>query len=474
MHHPFHLIGLSLLMGLFVLSLQKTVNSREEIGLSESSEEKSGPILSEADDSTTNEAATATLQELHDLGLLPDVEKLMNRMRQEVEAKYDSPGVRELTPFLERNDPEALITYLGDDYDPKMVVYEKDGTTLMHMAARYDADRVVKMLVYRGGLIDVKNKYGKWPLEKSLGMDSIHDVEPRKAAEVLIRSGADLTLSNGGGITALHLAARNGRPKLIELLISKGANVNAKQYNGDMPLHLAIRECLQAGRYGTEGRYFSAIRALLDHGARINDQGANQLASMDIAKPQQNQELIKLLAEYGGETTLELDLEQAIYSRDIDYFKKNHSEASDREMGARLLRVAAIHGEPEIITYLLTLGVPVDASTPNGITPLHLCGPTGSLEAARVLIDYGAGVNSQDEDGSTPLHFAAEMRFIANRDSDRLQTALLFIRKGAEVNVRNNLGETPLDMATESGFEEMAQLLRENGGVSGTTLEEEE
>ena len=404
MQLPIRLFSSCLLLGIFGVSIPHYANSRDggadeavSVEQTESSDEQSLFVRIATDMMSTTATIERPKLDISDPDRFAEDKKWADEVRRrqlESIEKDKSPGVRELIPVLRQNAPEVLSKHLGDDFDPNEVVYERDGTTLMHMAADYDADRVVKMLVDRGGLIDVKNKYGKSPLRISLGMDSIHDVEPREAAEVLIRSGADITLSNARGVTALHLAAENGRPELIELLISKGANVNAKQYNGDTPLHLATRECLKAGRYGTEGRYFSAIRALLDHGSQVNDQGANRHAPMDIAKLQQHQELLKLLAEYGGETTLELDLEQAIYSGDIDYFKKNYSEDSDREMGGRLLKVAAFDGEPEIITYLLTLGIPVDASSSKMITPLHSSAITGSLEAARVLINYGADVNS--------------------------------------------------------------------------------
>src|SRR5688500_9271340 len=51
-----------------------------------------------------------------------------------------------------------------------------------------------------------------------------------------LEQGADANTVNEYGVSALHLAAREGNAKLIGLLIKSGANVNVKDRSGDTPL----------------------------------------------------------------------------------------------------------------------------------------------------------------------------------------------------------------------------------------------
>ena len=59
-----------------------------------------------------------------------------------------------------------------------------------------------------------------------------------KIALALIDAGADVTIKNIQGETALHLA--DGEDKLIDKLIEKGADVNARSNHGTTPLMRAV------------------------------------------------------------------------------------------------------------------------------------------------------------------------------------------------------------------------------------------
>jgi ankyrin repeat protein len=59
--------------------------------------------------------------------------------------------------------------------------------------------------------------------------------------EVLIKNGANVSLANTAGETALMLASEAGNFKLVNLLLKSGANVNAVNKVGDSPLSYANR-----------------------------------------------------------------------------------------------------------------------------------------------------------------------------------------------------------------------------------------
>jgi ankyrin repeat protein len=86
------------------------------------------------------------------------------------------------------------------------------------------------------------------------------------------------------------------------------------------------------------------------------------------------------------------------------------------------------------------------------------------VDVAELLISKGADVSARathPDNNSTPLHLAAL--------NNHREVADLLISKGADVTVKARFGPqfsgTPLDWATEKGSEDVAELLRQQGGV---------
>ncbi len=116
----------------------------------------------------------------------------------------------------------------------------------------------------------------------------------RAAVQALIRSGADVNLAQGDGMTALHWAAELGDADMARMLLVAGANAAATTRIGDFtPLHVAAQEgsgevvkaLLDAGAdpsprrsgSGTTPLHFAAgagdvqsIDALIEHGADVD------------------------------------------------------------------------------------------------------------------------------------------------------------------------------------------------------------
>ena len=58
---------------------------------------------------------------------------------------------------------------------------------------------------------------------------------------------------------------------------------------------------------------------------------------------------------------------------------------------------------------LLRAGTPPMATTPSGLTPLHVAAGAKHITLARLLLAQGVDVNAQSVDGITPLHMAASV-----------------------------------------------------------------
>src|SRR5207248_1992646 len=79
--------------------------------------------------------------------------------------------------------------------------------------------------------------------------------------EELLESGLPADTQDVAGSTLLLIAAEDGKTRIVKVLLNRGANPNVRndRYGHSTPLHFA------ASNFDVE-----SIRALLDHGAKVN------------------------------------------------------------------------------------------------------------------------------------------------------------------------------------------------------------
>lgn len=90
---------------------------------------------------------------------------------------------------------------------------------------------------------------------------------------------------NKAGWTALHYAATNGTPELIQLLLDHYAYVDAESPNGTTPL-------MMAAMYASE----DAVKVLLDSGADVSLRNTRGLSAVDFANRAQKPKSVALIA----------------------------------------------------------------------------------------------------------------------------------------------------------------------------------
>jgi ankyrin repeat protein len=109
-----------------------------------------------------------------------------------------------------------------------------------------------------------------------------------------------------------------------------------------------------------------------------------------------------------------------------------------------LLHAAAVHGSPEIVTYLISRGLKTSLKNGMGQTPMHCAismRKKNICEILQILLAApGAGVNARDFDGDSLLHYAV------CRD---IKIVEFLVKNKAKTDVKNFWGETPLHTAAE-------------------------
>ena len=121
----------------------------------------------------------------------------------------------------------------GADIETK----DKEGRSPLHRASISDKIAVVKMLVEAGARVRVTDTNGDTCL--TLAAYFGHTVTVRYLVTV---PEVDVNHSEDENLTALHIAAQENYPEVVEVLIDAGADIEAKDEDGSSPLHCACRE----------------------------------------------------------------------------------------------------------------------------------------------------------------------------------------------------------------------------------------
>ena len=191
-------------------------------------------------------------------------------------------------------------------------------------------------------------------------------------ARLLIAWGADASVADKDGWTALHAAALYGHEAVVRLLVDGGADVSAAHKCGSRPLHSSAQSGHEA-----------VARLLMDAGADVSAADGYRSTPLHDAAQNGHEAVARLLMDRGAEI----------------------SAADGGE--STPLHDAAEWGHEAVARLLIDSGADVSAVNEDQWTPLHFAAQNGHEEVARLLIDSGSDVLAVDKDGSTPLHLAA-------------------------------------------------------------------
>ena len=108
--------------------------------------------------------------------------------------------------------------------------------------------------------------------------------DPYSITDALVEKGADLSMGDQEGWTALHFAAAKDHVAIAKLLIEKGAKVNAPSTRGGRPLHEAAAS---AGR--------EMLELLLEKGADKSIKATNGKTALDYALELENKAAAEVL-----------------------------------------------------------------------------------------------------------------------------------------------------------------------------------
>lgn len=156
---------------------------------------------------------------------------------------------------------------------------DKDQENLI-LAARINDDETTALLLERGVPPDCTNHRNRTPLIEAASRGFV------EVTKVLLTANAATEIKDDTGEwTALHHAASENHPAVVNLLIQANASVNAQDNVKDTPLHEAVRYA-----------HIGVIRLLLDARASVNQTNNIKVSPLTLAAKEGNVAVCELLS----------------------------------------------------------------------------------------------------------------------------------------------------------------------------------
>ena len=254
--------------------------------------------------------------------------------------------------------------------------------------------------------------------------------------EYMIKSRADVTVTNSDGLTALHLVSD---PKLGLTLIINGADINAKNRSGSTPLHWAVSR-----------NKASIAKLLIEFGANIDsaDNMGNTPLHFAINS---KEELILLLIRSGANVNATNNNGSTPI---IEALLKNNNTHSKYLLLAGAENIKNNAGVSPSILETLEADNTIKENLISGqVDPVIKEIFVENYARAIELINQGEAIDTVDINGNTALHWAFNKK---NRYISKL-----LLDKKADYNAFNFESETTIDVLLGTGDENFIKYIQD-------------
>lgn len=175
---------------------------------------------------------------------------------------------------------------------------DRQGWTALHYSAKKGFLQISTALMDAGAEADARNANQVSPLDIAVG-----EGHTLLVSHMVGKHGADATIVDTNGFTALHLAETKD---MVDVLVAAGADVNVRNYEGNTPLMYQIAEGDTSLMYQIVEP--KLVAALLHHGALVNIQNEKGQTVLHIAvrdgRGQTTLEIVDMLLRAGADETL--------------------------------------------------------------------------------------------------------------------------------------------------------------------------
>ncbi|XP_065684627.1 serine/threonine-protein phosphatase 6 regulatory ankyrin repeat subunit A isoform X1 [Hydra vulgaris] len=259
--------------------------------------------------------------------------------------------------------------------------------------------------------------------------------------ELLLLSGADSSILNLDGESSLHVAVRLKNSAVAKLLIKDGASVIAKNNDGETPLHLSV-----------SNSSILILLLILDEMKKVLD--AAEFEKQINATNKLGETALHYCAKISSNTET-----QTIYT---DLTKLLLDNSAKHNLQTLHTAETAVHyccetGNTKVLQMIFASISEKEtfkaSNCPNikGWTPLLIACHFGHLGIVRTLLEHDARLDYFDQDGKTALHIASQ--------SGHISCAELLLEKNAYVDVKTKFGMSSVSLAAANGHSQLFEML---------------
>ena len=152
------------------------------------------------------------------------------------------------------------------------------------------------------------------------------ELNDERAVAGLLKRGVDVDMVTPNGDTLLMVAAKEGKPGMVNTILGAKPKVNARNPYGETALMLAVfhghaeiaRQLIAQGAevnhngwnpllYATARNRLDMARLLIGHGAKVNASATNGTTALMMASREGHLAMVLFLLEHGADFTLKND-----------------------------------------------------------------------------------------------------------------------------------------------------------------------
>lgn len=188
------------------------------------------------------------LEAVKDTDFLPHLKALLANPRlSRKQADYELRTAVHLAASYENDQALGMLLKAGFPCDTRDT-YE---ATPLHYAALNFTHNCVLQLLGAGADPNTVSSEGRTPLHECLMLVVSENSCVEDKMRLLLAAGANPNLADSRGNTVLHKAAMDGNAVAVRLLLAKGANARTRNFEGDRPVDIAQRNVhLYQSNYG--------------------------------------------------------------------------------------------------------------------------------------------------------------------------------------------------------------------------------
>lgn len=384
-------------------------------------------------DSSFSRHQALGLTSLHILAQSADRQTLEDYLDRSNDAFFDATdynGFTALQIAAHAGNHQTLLLLLQRGRKSSLVRHGRHGFAAFHIAAQAGRTSALTTMIAAARELDCLSSAINQPDAVDSAYTPLHCAIVHHhidAALLLLDSGADWSLQDAIGHTALHLAVLYGDVRLVRQLLSH-ASPNPSAGGASGAIDIQDKDGCTALLLSLKTHRTDIARLLLHHGAK----------STTVCD---NTTLCPLFLALDDHDLLRTMLSVP----DTDLSRVN-------SFGLTAIHIAVMREDVSLLDILLTATHPSVLDTPMptcSSTPLHCAATCGAHTIVEKLLHHGADVNQQDAIGWTPLHRAVA-GCAANDDklSSHAHIVVSLLKwRHTDVNIRDHSGWTPLHMA---------------------------